>query len=94
MISEAEKRSLKAQAHALKPVIILGSRGLTDAVGREIDQALDAHELIKIKIGRREDSAEILERVAADHHAELIQKIGHIATFYRLNPEKHARNGE
>lgn len=85
MLSDGQKRYLKNHAHALKPVIILGNRGLTEAVDKEIDCALRAHELIKVKLGNRHDTvqAEMIEHIVSLHQAEFVQKIGHIATFYR-----------
>ena len=49
-LTEQEKRSLKKQAHSLKPVVIIGANGLTENVLAEINRALDDHELIKVKI--------------------------------------------
>lgn len=84
-----QKKKLKAQAHALNPVVMIGQAGLTDAVIKEINVALDAHELIKIKIrADREDRAAISEQICAQTHAELVQSIGQIAVVYRLNPKK------
>ena len=84
-----QKKKLKAQAHALNPVVMIGQAGLTDAVIKEINVALDAHELIKIKIrAEREDRAAISEQICAQTHAELVQSIGQIAVVYRLNPKK------
>ena len=49
-MTPSDKKKFRAQAHALKPVILIGQSGLTDAVVNEIQLALDTHELIKIKI--------------------------------------------
>lgn len=79
-----QRKKLKAAAHHLKPVVSLGQNGLTEAVGQEVEVALNAHELIKIKIpAEREERAQIAEQIAADHQAELIGMIGHIGIFYR-----------
>ncbi|ATG89284.1 ribosome assembly RNA-binding protein YhbY [Methylomonas koyamae] len=84
-----QKKKLKAQAHALNPVVIVGQAGLTEAVLKEINVALDAHELIKIKIrAERDDRAVISEQICAETKAELIQSIGQIAVVYRQNPKK------
>lgn len=85
-----DRQHLKAQAHALSPVIILGANGLTEAVHAEIEKALDAHELIKIRVNA-EDKTErelLIEEIVEMHKAELIQKIGHILVVFRENPEK------
>jgi RNA-binding protein len=82
-----DKKKLKAQAHALHPVVMIGQAGLTAAVCKEINLALDAHELIKVKIrAEKETRHTISERICQDTTAELIQSIGQIAVFYRKNP--------
>lgn len=84
-----QKKKLKAQAHALNPVVLIGQAGLTEAVIKEINVALDAHELIKVKIrAERNDRANISEQICTATHAELVQSIGQIAVIYRLNPKK------
>jgi len=88
-VNPIQKKKLKAQAHALNPVVIIGQAGLTEAVLKEINVALDAHELIKIKIrAERDERAVISEQICAETTAELIQSIGQIAVVYRQNPKK------
>jgi RNA-binding protein len=88
-VNSADKKKLRAAAHALKPVIMIGQSGLTAAVLAETEQALDSHELIKVKIrAEREERKLISEKICADTGAELIQTIGQIAVIYRLNPAK------
>lgn len=84
-----EKKKLKAQAHSLNPVVIIGQAGLTDAVIKEINVALDAHELIKVKTrAERDERGAMREQICAQTKAELVQAIGQVAVFYRLNPKK------
>jgi len=88
-VNSADKKKLRAQAHGLKPVIMIGQAGLTAAVLAEIELALDSHELIKVRIrAEREDRKQISEKICADTGAALIQTIGQIAVIYRLNPNK------
>jgi len=88
-VKAADKKTLKAQAHSLNPVVMIGQSGLTAAVLAEIEIALNSHELIKIRIrAEREDRKQITEKICADTKAELIQSIGQIAIIYRKNPEK------
>ncbi|NCX93790.1 MAG: ribosome assembly RNA-binding protein YhbY [Gammaproteobacteria bacterium] len=89
MISTQEKCQLRSKAHALKPVVMLGNKGLTDSILSEIDLALSHHELIKVKVAgqEREDKAAIIQSIASSTGAEIIQTIGHIAVFYRKKPE-------
>lgn len=85
----ADKKKLRAEAHTLKPVVMIGQSGLTSAVLAEIEQALDSHGLIKVKIrAERDERKRINEKICADTGAELIQDIGQIAIIYRLNPDK------
>lgn len=88
-MNSADKKKFRAQAHGLKPVIMIGQSGLTAAVMAEIELALDSHELIKIRIrAEREDRKQISEKICMDTGATLIQTIGQIAVIYRLNPDK------
>lgn len=84
-----QKKSLKAKAHTLKPVVWLGQQGLTPAVLTEIDQALTVHELIKVKIpGVEKDMrSTIATQIVMETLAELVQLMGQIATIYRKNKD-------
>ena len=90
MLSKAQIRHLKALAHHLQPVVMIGNNGITDGVNKEIDNALNSHELIKVKLGNLDDAeqAKMIEYISNQHHAEYVQKIGHIAVFFRRNTEK------
>lgn len=84
-----EKKKLKAQAHPLNPVVMIGQAGLTPAVLKEINLALDAHELIKVRIrAERDERSVIRDEICAETSAELVQSIGQIAVLYRKNPKK------
>jgi RNA-binding protein len=88
-VNTANKKKLRAEAHSLKPVVMIGQSGLTDAVLAELQLALNTHELLKVKIrAEREDRKLITEKICANSGAELIQSIGQIAVIYRLNPNK------
>ncbi len=89
-LSPQQKKKLKQQAHHLKPVVWLGAAGLSEAVLAELDQALEHHELIKIKIGAGErDERQAMALSACESlQAELIQLIGNNAVIYRKNPDK------
>jgi RNA-binding protein len=88
-VNSIEKKKLKAQAHALNPVVIIGQAGLTDAVIKEINLALDVHELIKVKIrAERDERFAIKDRICTETLAEHIQSIGQVTVIYRKNPKK------
>ena len=81
----AFKKSLKAQAHHLKPVVLLGTKGLTEAVVAETTIALLSHELIKVKINgaEKEDRLEMASSLCEQVQAELVQMIGNTVIIYR-----------
>ena len=81
------KQNLKAQAHHLKPVVLLGAKGLTPAVIEETNVALVAHELIKVKINGAEkaDRQAIAAELCESLDATLVQLIGNTAVIYRKN---------
>ena len=88
-LSPSQKRYLRGLAHNLKPVILTGNKGVTPAVIKELFNALDQHELVKVRLGddRNERKSQIAE-LAAAAKAELVQSIGRVACFYRRNEEK------
>lgn len=90
MLNEAQKRHLRGLAHPRRVIVQTGNAGLTDAVLREIELALDHHELVKIRVvatDRAERDAQIARAVTMTR-CELVQRIGHVAVLYRHNPEK------
>jgi len=87
-VNSTDKKKLRSDAHALKPVVMIGQSGLTMAVLAEIEQALNSHELIKVKIRDERDERKLIsEKICTETGAELIQTIGQIAVIYRLNPD-------
>jgi len=90
MLTPKERQHLKAKAHKLKPIILIGNRGFTEAVGKEIDRALTDHELIKIRLQSpdRESRQALVVTICQTHAAELVQLIGNIGIIYRKNPEQ------
>ncbi len=87
-MKEREKKSLRGRGHALKAVVIVGAAGLTPAVVAEIDLALDAHELIKVKVrvGDRGERDTAIRKICEETGAELIQRVGNTALLYRKRP--------
>ncbi len=84
-ITGKQKKYLKGLAHKLSPVVMVGNKGVSEAVLKEIDATLEAHELIKIRV-RCEDQVEFQETVAEIEekaNASLIQSIGHSVVLYR-----------
>jgi len=88
-LTPAARRALKAQAHPLKPVIMIGNDGLTPAVLAEVERALKSHELIKIRIlgDDREARTRWLKEMCEHTGAAPVQHIGKILVIHRQNPE-------
>ncbi len=90
-LTGAQRKYLRGMAHYLKPVVQVGKNGLTDSVVQSIDQALDIHELIKVRISapggqKRELADEIAERT----NSAWVGMVGFVVTLYRQqeDPEK------
>ena len=83
------RRALRARAHDLSPVVLVGAAGVTDAVINEIDRALTAHELVKVRLTGldRDDQAIESERICARLAAANVQRIGHVLVIWRPRPE-------
>ena len=89
-LTPRERQDLKGRAHALKPVVLLGAAGLSPAVLGEIDRALRAHALIKVKVpgDDRALREELFATVADTLSAARVQAIGKLLVFYRPLPEE------
>ena len=88
-LNSKQRQALKAKAHQLNPVILIGNKGLTPAVLKEMDGALNAHELIKVRIASndREARQAMLAEMGESLSADLVQAIGNIGVFYRKSAE-------
>jgi len=84
-VNDKQKRYLRGLAHPLKSVVMLGNKGLTEAVQAEIDNALSRHELIKVKVSGAEKTERlvILNNIAETNNADIVMSVGHVAAFYR-----------
>ena len=89
-LSPAERRRLRADAHHLNPVVLIGSDGLTDAVRKEADAALSAHGLIKLRVfsDGRDTREQILAELSQSLEAAPVQHIGKLLVLWRPLPEK------
>ncbi|MGH8235061.1 MAG: ribosome assembly RNA-binding protein YhbY [Rhodanobacteraceae bacterium] len=89
-LTASQTRYLRGLAHPLKPVLMLGGKGVTPGVLNELDQALDGHELIKVRLtgDDRADRTGVLEKLLESSGAERVQTIGHIAVLYRRNRDQ------
>lgn len=89
-LTSAQIRALKKLAHPLKPVVIVGQRGLGENVLNEIASNLDIHELIKVKLAGadKHERERLCTEIAEGLSASLVQVIGRMAVLYRANPKK------
>jgi RNA-binding protein len=89
-LNSKQRASLRARAHALNPVVQVGHAGVTPAVTEQVDAALRAHELIKIKLGREcpVSTDEAGTSLSADTRSSVVQTIGHVVVLFRRNPKK------
>lgn len=89
-LTTKQRQFLKGLAHHLSPVVMLGGNGLTEGVLAEIDNALNHHELIKVKIAGadREVKQLIIDAIVRETKAVNVQTIGHILVLYRQSDDK------
>jgi len=91
-LTGAQRRRLRALAHALPPAVMVGKQGATEAIIAAADAALAAHELINVKIAAaRGERGRIAEAIAARTHSLCAGIIGSKAIFYRPNPDPAKR---
>jgi RNA-binding protein len=89
-LTSKQRAHLKALAHDKKPVVLLGQKGITDSVVKEIHAALLAHELIKVRLTAEEkleldeEAAQLEEKTGA----ALISRLGKVATLYKRHPDE------
>lgn len=90
VLTNAQNRFLRGQAHDLKAMLQVGGKGITDALAAEVDNALEHHELIKIKMAGEDRDQRDAMIVDLTHRtsAALIQRIGHTAVLYRPSKDK------
>jgi RNA-binding protein len=88
-LTEKQRRHLKGLADPLKPVILMGNAGLTEAVIAATAQALDDHELIKVRLPgmERQDRDAALGMLAERTGSLMVTRIGHVAVLYRRHPD-------
>ena len=88
-LTNRQLRHLRGLTHHLKPVVMVGDKGLSENVMTEIETALNHHELIKIKLrGDRKTRSTWTAEIKRSVNAETVQSIGQVACFFRRNSKK------
>ena len=89
-LTAAQTRFLRGQAHDLKALLQIGSKGLTPAFLAELDAVLEQHELVKVKVAGEDREARdaMIGELAEKADAALVQRIGHTAVLYRPSKER------
>jgi RNA-binding protein len=89
-LSPAERRRLRARAHSLKPVVLVGDAGLSDGLLQEADRALEAHELIKVRLPAvpRDARSALAQALCTALDAQEVQTIGRVRVLFRPRPPK------
>jgi len=89
-LTSAQARFLRGQAHELRAMLQVGGKGITEALVTEVGNALEQHELIKVKVAAedREVRDAMIGELAERAGAALVQRIGHTAVLYRPSREK------
>ena len=86
-LSTRHRRQLRALAHHLKPVVLIGQAGVAEGVVQAIDRALLDHELIKVQMRQPEDKDALAQQLADATDAALCGVVGHVAILYRPHPD-------
>ena len=90
VLTSAQNRFLRGQAHDLKALMQVGGKGITPSLLAELDQLLERHELVKVKVGAEDREARdaMIAELASGSDAALVQRVGHTATLYRPGRDK------
>lgn len=89
-LSEKQKKYLRGLAHGRHALVQIGKEGFSEAVGKEMDGALNAHELVKVRarVGDRQERDEAFDQLAKASSSVLVQRIGNVGVFFRPKKEK------
>lgn len=95
MLSNAEKRELKAKAQRLEAMVKVGHAGVSEAFLRSLDTALNQHELVKIKFTDfKEQKHELAPQIAEKTGSEIVAQVGNVAVYFRRKPKATAAEDE
>jgi RNA-binding protein len=88
MLDAKQRQNLRGQAHALKPVVMIGAHGVTDGVLAELEGAIHTHELIKIRLPQvsHDERDDMIQALSGASHADVVGRIGRVLILYRPRP--------
>ena len=87
MLSNVQRKQLRAIGHSLNPVVMVADKGLSEGVMAEMERALSDHELIKVRLrAPKEQRGEWQTQISELTGAQVVQSIGQILLLYRKNP--------
>jgi RNA-binding protein len=94
-ITGRERAELRAEAHHLDPLVHLGAQGITAALVQSLDDALRTRELVKVKLGNKDDvkPKDVANSLALATNSAVVQVIGRTATLFRENPDLDKKRG-
>lgn len=90
MLTERQRKHLRRLGHDREPIVLVGQAGIGPNLVAELDRALADHELVKVRarVGDRDERDSILAQLAQATRSDLVQRIGHVALYYRRNTDK------
>jgi len=91
-----ERAELRSEAHHLTPTVHIGQHGLTPTLINSLDDALRTRELVKVKLGNKDDTKprDVANALALATNSDVVQVIGRTATLFRENPEMDRKRGD
>jgi RNA-binding protein len=91
-----ERAELRSEAHHLTPTVHIGQHGLTPALINSLDDALRTRELVKVKLGNKDETKpkDVANALALATNSDVVQVIGRTATLFRENPEMDRKRGD
>ena len=91
-----ERAELRSEAHHLSPTVHVGQHGLTPSVIDSLDDALRTRELVKVKLGNKDDvkAKDVANSLALATNSDVVQVIGRTATLFRENPDMDRKRGD
>ena len=89
MLNSRQKKNLRAKAHDLKPVVLVGKARVTTGCIQSIDEAVESQELIKVKfLEHKDDKKSLSDEIVEKTNSEIVGNIGHTIILFRQNSDK------